>query len=73
MFAVLESLLDDRIVAVREEPEFAHEPYQLDVSNVKRCGEWFDMELRNLVRVLREACYDQRCPGWNADTLETYC
>ena len=73
MFAVLESLLDDRIVAVREEPAFAHEAYRRDVSNVKRSGEWFDMESRNLVRLPREVCYDQRCPGWNVDTLETSC
>ena len=39
-------------------------------------GEWFNIESMNLVRLPREACYDQKwwnvlCPGWNADTLET--
>jgi len=58
MFSVLETLHDEQIIAVREKPNFAHEPYQRDVTDMKRSGEWFDMESRNLVRLPREACYD---------------
>ena len=44
-----ETLRDEHIIAVREEPSLHLEPYQREVTNVKRSGEWLNMESRNLV------------------------
>ena len=43
-----ETLHDERIIAVREEPILHFGPYQRDVTNVKRSGEWLNMESKNL-------------------------
>ena len=42
-------LHDERIITVREEPSLHVESHRRDVTNVKRSGEWLDMESRNLV------------------------
>ena len=44
-----ETLHDEHIIAVREEPILHLEPYQRDVTNVKRSGQWLNIESRNLV------------------------
>ena len=43
-----ETLHDERIITVREEPNL-HVEHQRDVTNVIRSGEWLNMESRNLV------------------------
>ena len=40
---------DHDVITVREEPGLHLEPYQRDVTNVKRSGEWLNIESRNLV------------------------
>ena len=40
---------DERSITVQEEPRLHLEPHQRDVTNVKRSGEWLNMESRNLV------------------------
>ena len=44
-----ETLHDEHIIAVREEPILHLEPYQRDVTNVKRSGQWLNIESGNLV------------------------
>ena len=43
------NFMKERIITVRDEPSLHVESYQRDATNVKRCGEWLNMESRNLV------------------------
>ena len=56
MFSVFETLHDEHIIAVREEPNLHLEPYQGDVTDMKR-SEWLNVELRNLA----PKCLAPRC------------
>ena len=48
-FELNETLHDERIITVREEPSLHVESHQRDVTNVKRSREWLNVESRNLV------------------------
>ena len=47
MFSVFETLHYEHIIAVREKPNSHLEPHKREVTDMKRTGEWLNMESRN--------------------------